>query len=179
MPAPGREPLDAAKGGMRALEQLEAMIPGFSGYKEKELRREADRLLRDALVSELEETSSAIDDAYGDITSAKIASAYPAMNTAAAMMDRIIGRVQSDDYGYAGFFDAVKVKEAELDSLYAFDKALFDDAAALSGKVEALEAAVDSGDAKAVGEKAAELRKALDALDLKLNKRKSVMMGLA
>jgi hypothetical protein len=38
-----RETIDSALGG---LEALAIKIPGYKGYKEKELRREADKLLR-------------------------------------------------------------------------------------------------------------------------------------
>ena len=34
------------KGQMRLSERIAAFIPGFRGYKEKEIRRESDRLIR-------------------------------------------------------------------------------------------------------------------------------------
>ena len=37
------------KGQMRLSERIAAFIPGFHGYKEKELRRESDRLIRNHL----------------------------------------------------------------------------------------------------------------------------------
>jgi hypothetical protein len=33
----------------------------------------------------------------------------------------LIDRIKTASYGYAGLFDAVKVKEAQLDALYEFD----------------------------------------------------------
>ena len=37
---------DAVEGSLGGVENIARMIPGYSGYKEKELRREADKLLR-------------------------------------------------------------------------------------------------------------------------------------
>ena len=37
------------KSQMRLSERIAAFIPGFRGYKEKEIRRESDRLLRNHL----------------------------------------------------------------------------------------------------------------------------------
>jgi hypothetical protein len=45
--------VDKAKGAMGKLESLMAQLPGLKGYKEKELRREADKTVRDMLVREL------------------------------------------------------------------------------------------------------------------------------
>ena len=41
------------KGQMRLSERIAAFIPGFRGYKEKEIRRESDRLIRNHLYLKL------------------------------------------------------------------------------------------------------------------------------
>ena len=41
--------LDKARAGQNVLEQIANAIPGFKGYREKELRRDADRLEREHL----------------------------------------------------------------------------------------------------------------------------------
>ncbi len=40
-----------SKGQMRLSERIAASLPGFRGYKEKELRRETDKLIRNNLTS--------------------------------------------------------------------------------------------------------------------------------
>ena len=39
----------------------------------------------------------------------------------------LIDRLKTASYGYAGLFDAIKVKEEQLDALYDFDNALMDE----------------------------------------------------
>ena len=41
------------QGQMRLSERIAAFIPGFRGYKEKEIRRESDRLVRNHLYMKL------------------------------------------------------------------------------------------------------------------------------
>ena len=43
------------KGERGRLEGFLGKLPGYKGYKEKEMRREADRLLREALVRDFSE----------------------------------------------------------------------------------------------------------------------------
>jgi hypothetical protein len=38
----------------------------------------------------------------------------------------LIDRIKTASYGYAGLFDAVKVKEDQLDALYQFDSQMLD-----------------------------------------------------
>ncbi len=47
-----------AKDQMRLSERIAAAIPGFRGYKEKELRRESDKLLRNHLSLKLSNAKS-------------------------------------------------------------------------------------------------------------------------
>ncbi len=44
-------------------EVLGAFVPGYKGYSEKEMRRESDRILRDAIVSRLQDKKTVVDGA--------------------------------------------------------------------------------------------------------------------
>jgi len=54
--------LERVKGAMGGLESFISKVPGYKGYKEKELRREADKLLRDHLVRQFEEQQRKLND---------------------------------------------------------------------------------------------------------------------
>ena len=60
--------------------------------------------------------------------------------TSEKALDRFANRIRHADYGYTGFFDAVKIREPELDQLYEFDLALMDTVEGLAAQVEALPA---------------------------------------
>jgi len=56
-------------------------------------------------------------------------------------LDRFANRIRHADYGYTGFFDPVKIREDELDRLYAFDLALIGTVEGLAARIEGLPAA--------------------------------------
>ena len=53
--------LDKARAGENQLERLVNMIPGFKGYRDKELRRDADRVEREHIASQLEEVKKPLN----------------------------------------------------------------------------------------------------------------------
>jgi hypothetical protein len=162
--------LDKARAGQNAVEQIANAIPGFKGYREKELRRDADRLQREYLASRLEESKKGLD---GFAATTSRAGALDAMNdieTARKRLDGVVARLRYADRGYAGFFATIKVDEAELDRVYRYDLGL------LQG-VEDARAAVAAGaadPAKAVKE----MITRLDALDAALRERESILGGI-
>jgi hypothetical protein len=55
----------------------------------------------------------------------------------------LIGKVRDAPQGYAGFFDAVKVKEDDLARVYAFDEAMLAYSDQVGADISAIEKAVD------------------------------------
>jgi hypothetical protein len=54
------------------------------------------------------------------------------------LLDRFANRIRHADYGYTGFFDAVKIWEDELEKLYEYDLALTDSVEQLAAAIEGL-----------------------------------------
>jgi len=119
-----REKVTEALGG---LEQLAAKVPGYKGYKEKEMRREADKLLREHLSRQFEEQRRGITNLQKQLIKSGQASLLDDLEDGGMKLQILIDRLKTASYGYAGFFDAVKVKEEQLDALYEFDNALMDE----------------------------------------------------
>lgn len=161
--------LNKARAGQNALEQLVNAIPGFSGYREKELRRDADRLQREFLASRLEAGKKSLDGAAHAASRVGALEAINDIETARKRLDKVAARIRYADRGYAGFFDAIKVKEDVLERVYQFDLDL------VSG-VDAVRTAADaaSGDPSGVREMIA----ALDALDAHLAGREAILSGI-
>ena len=144
-----REKVTEALGG---LEQLAAKVPGYKGYKEKEMRREADKLLREHLARQFEEQRRRIPDLQKQLISSRQFGFLDDLESGVMKLQYLIDRLKTASYGYAGFFDAVKVKEEQLDALYDFDNALMDEvprvAAGINSVSEAL--AAKEGTAEAI-----------------------------
>jgi hypothetical protein len=66
------------------------------------------------------------------------------LEASAIKLRAFIDRVKGAAYGYAGFFAAVRINQAELDKLYAYDLALLENAEKLTHAVDNVEASVGS-----------------------------------
>ncbi len=116
--------LDDIKSDMSSFEQLLAKIPGYKGYKEKELRREADKLLRDHIVNRMRTVKTMLDGLQNDLIEAGKFDLLDETGSVATQLQTFIDRVRTAPYGYGGLFDAVKVQEDTLDRVYEFDATL-------------------------------------------------------
>jgi len=138
--------LDQIKGDMSNLEETMAnVIPGYKGYKQKELRREADKLLRDTLADRMRSVKTQLDGLQKDLISAGKFDLLDDVESAATQLQTFIDRVKTASYGYSGLFDATKVKEEDLDRLYEFDAHLMD-------YVERIESAIQTAVGNVDGE---------------------------
>lgn len=134
--------LDRVKGAMGGLEKFVAAVPGYKGYKEKELRREADKLLRDHLVRQFEEQQRKLNDQKLQLLGSGLIELVDDLDRASTRLESFIIKIRTASQGYAGFFDAVKVKEEELDTLYNFDNALLEGVPRLEASISNLSSAI-------------------------------------
>lgn len=140
---------DKIQGESTGLGNLLSKIPGLDGYMERSRRREADQLLRKTIADRLEGTrlqlGSVSEELSRDIIKA-IDHAEP-MGRADTRLMGLIGKVKDAPQGYAGFFNAIKVKEEDLARIYAFDETMLNHADQIGASTAVLEKAVmDDGD---------------------------------
>lgn len=125
------------------LEELGAKIPGFRGYLERELRRDVDKMQRDWLANQVDRARFALN---GTIRAWTKAGRLDVLSTAGSVekaLDRLANRIRHADYGASGFFDAVKIRDAELEKIYAFDLALSEAVEYLALQIEQLPSSSD------------------------------------
>ena len=137
------------QGESTGLGNLLSKIPGLDGYMERSRRREADQLLRQTIAARLEgsrlQLGSISEELSRDIIKA-IDHAEPLGRVDTRLMG-LIGKIKDAPQGYAGFFDAIKVKEDDLARIYAFDENMLNHADQIEASTAALEkAVVDDGD---------------------------------
>ncbi len=126
------------------LENLVSKIPGFSGYMEKEARRESDRLLRTTIANRYGEQLSRVQGIQTQLLVGGGIEYVDDLQDAAQRLTRFIDMVKTAPMGYSGLFDAVKIKEKELEQLYAFDYTLLDNVTRVAAGVDAVQNAVGS-----------------------------------
>ena len=117
---------DKVSGQQDIFKKLASYIPGFKGYIERQNRRAADKLLRETVADRFEEQWKRASNLQSDMVNAGMIALVDDMEKAAIQMRTFIDKIRTASYGYAGFFDAVKINEAELTQLYQFDFAFFE-----------------------------------------------------
>lgn len=136
--------VEAAKTNMGALERLLKGLPGISGYVNKELRRDADKRLRNLIASQLEEQKQTLLDIQNKLLKGGGLAWLDDVDAVIQKLQTLVDRVKTASYGYAGLFDAIKIREQELDALNKFDVALAGRVVAVENAVKALADAVAS-----------------------------------
>ena len=106
--------------------KLASYIPGFSGYIERENRRDADKVLRDTVARRFEEQWKRVSQLQSDLVSNGMIAYVDDMEKAAIKLRTFIDKLTTAPRGYSGLFDAVKINEQELTAIYQFDAAFFD-----------------------------------------------------
>ena len=135
---------ETVQNSMNGFEELVKKIPGYKGYKEKEQRREADAILREHLAQQCENYWATMNDLKSQMLLGPAMSQLDEMGRCSRKLQTLIDKIKGAAQGYAGFFDAVKVKEEQLDALYNFDNDMLQQVDALDAGISGVQAALDA-----------------------------------
>lgn len=170
-----REHIKSEEGG---LERLMRKIPGFAGYKDREQRRQADQIQRGFMADSLTRERDRLDE-VGSILMAHGGLRLMAdVDRVRNQFDRVIERIRHSTHGYAGFYDAIRINEAELDRVYEHDLGMLADIAAIGEANTALGAAAENP-GPVLSERLRDLEGYVKTLDQKLDNRTKTMMGVS
>lgn len=127
------------------LERLTSKIPGYSGYVDRERRRDIDKIHREHLADRLRALKSPLTDLVRELTNSGRLFEVGPVDAAVKKLDHLENRVRFASYGYSGFFDVVKIEESQLDLIYRFDLALVERVDNIEAKLSELKS--NSGNA--------------------------------
>jgi hypothetical protein len=159
-----------------SLEKLVGKIPGYSGYKEKEMRREADRLLRLHLSERFQEQRGKLSSLQNHLASEGKLEDLGLLERVMLQLQLLIDRLKVAEYGYAGLFDAVRIKEEQLDALYMYDNALTVSVDQLAEGMDKLAIAAMAGDE--IRSTASDALLLLQELNTTLDRRKDAILSV-
>ena len=169
---------DRAKSQTSLQEKIELAIPGFHGYKEKELRRESDKLIRNQIYQKLSDAESQAKDTYRSLVNQGANDTWDDTDHLLARLDRVMERINHSEYGYAGFFDVTKVKEPDLDRMMSYDMQLIQMADNVTTAIQALKDSVDNNRLPEAKGKVGAAMKTVDALENAYDGRKQIIVGV-
>jgi type VI protein secretion system component VasF len=167
-----------AKKQMRLGERIAAAVPGFRGYKEKELRRESDKLIRNHLRYKLSNIKDDLKTVFQKISDRRYFDVTTDMDRLMAKVDRITEKVNHASYGYSGFFDVIKITEPNLDRMIDFDNKLVDAAESLAADVDAFKAELAKGETKNLKDGIGRIIDKVEAFEDTFDKRAEVIIGV-
>ena len=136
--------LSKVGGDMDPFKKILGKIPGFSGYMERQNRRDSDKLLRETVASRFEEQWQRVSALQRDFIGQGEISYLDDLESAAIQLRTFADRVRRARRGYSGLFDAVKINEEELAKLYQYDAAMLELADEVGRAIDNVEATVGS-----------------------------------
>jgi hypothetical protein len=169
---------EKAKGEMRLTERILAELPGFRGYKEKELRRESDRLIRNHIYERLTIARKDLKEAFQKLSDGKMQEVLTDMDRFIMRFDRVAEKINHASYGYAGFYNVVKVEENKLDKMIEFDNGLLDGAEKLVAEADAFKKEVTKQKFEKTRDHLDNLESMLEELEETFDGRDEVVKGV-
>ena len=169
---------EKVKGEMRLSERILAEIPGFRGYKEKEIRRESDKIIRNHLYRKLNQAKEELRRVFQKLSDYRRYEFLTDMDRLMARLDRIAEKINHASYGYTGFFDAVKVEEPDLDRMIKFDAELLDDVEEIVKASSAFKADIEASKFDAAKKHIEKVGGLIETLEKTFDERREVILGV-
>jgi hypothetical protein len=173
-----KTPLEKVQESERLLERLMLEIPGFRGYQAREQRREADRIVRNHLYAVLERSRETLMRCFQMLSDSKSAELMEPMNRLTARLDRVAEKVNRAAYGYAGFFDSIRIDSPQLDQMLTYDTQMMDMANKFGESASTFETSLSQNkfeDARSVEQS---LEDSINELEDAFDKRQSIIEGV-
>ncbi|WP_297549688.1 hypothetical protein [Thermococcus sp.] len=123
------------------VEKLELVIPGFHGYKKKELLREDDRLIRGKVAEILGQAKREMERALQRCAMVNCQQLMAIENLRKKLM-MLESRVRHAEAGYRGYFDRIKFREEEIKRLIEYDAKMIELAEEILNEAKNLNAQV-------------------------------------
>jgi len=151
------------------LEKVASYIPGVAGYREREGRRETDRRIREFLAGRLDEGRAGLTALRNAVTDAGQLRSLDAIGRLDRILQKSASSLRYADYGFSGWFDQLKIREAELDQICAYDTALVTEVVALSDALRSISTAAPGGSSLVT------LTESAEQLDLRIARRREIL----
>jgi len=133
---------EKVKSQVDPFKKLVSYVPGFSGYVERQNRRDADKMLRETVARRFDEQWSRVSNMQSELVSNGMIKYVDDLEKAALQLRTFIDKISMAARGYSGLFDAAKINEKELEGIYQFDLAFFQLTDQVKSGVDNLEASL-------------------------------------
>lgn len=129
-------------GDMDIFKKVASKVPGFSGYIERQARRDSDKLIRDTIFNRFRELEGRVSALQRDFIDQGDIAYVDDLEAAAIKLRTFADKVRTASRGYSGLFDAVMINEEELQRLYEYDAAMLELVDEVGRAIDNVEASV-------------------------------------
>ena len=123
------------------LDSLAGLIPGYTGYAERDTRRSQDKRLRDHVAEELDRAKRQLDGLVGLILQRGELDGLDQVDSLKRVVGTCADSIRHASYGESGLMDDVVVKAADLERVFQNDLGLHAQAEALTTIISSLTSA--------------------------------------
>jgi len=163
---------------LSGFEKIMKYIPGYRGYKEKEIRRETDKLVRGKVAAYVGSGIEKLGRAIRSTTEEKAFDKVKKMDRLNMMLTKITEKITHAPHGYAGMFDAIKVKEDDLDNLINFDASLTETAQKIDEACSSILKATKQGQFDSLDDSIGQVDTLTEQIESLLAKREETLLGI-
>lgn len=158
-------------------ERAAMYIPGYRGYRDKNIRREVDKEVRRSVVRSLEECKNDLGNIHRMIVQSGNFALAKEMDRVRVKTDTYLKKIESAESGYSGLWEAVKTLDKELEEIVVWDTKLLEGAAKLKENTMTLMTDMDNGKVD-IRADIKEIERYIDGLTNGLNDRMKTLKGL-
>ena len=170
--------MEKSKQDRGIFERISLYIPGYSGYRQRNMRRDIDRLVRSHVALSIKEVKTVMSDLKRQVMDNGDLASVKTMERISTKIDTYMKSIESAESGYSGMWETIKTNESDLDSIVEWDEKLVIGSEELKAALKEFRDRVDEGSAD-VKKELREIERDVDDLKDALNERKLVIKGLA
>jgi hypothetical protein len=171
------EVFESVKRERTLIEKILSVFPGYKGYKEKELLRETDKLIRNVVFRNMKEISERIRTLYREaLNISSLSQETHQLEKLSMRSDALAEKIHHATYGYSPLMHVIKIDEKALLRLMEFDAGLADNINKLKEVVKNMEGELAFH--KLSLESIRKIESIISILENTFNKRSEVLLGI-
>ena len=160
------------------LERIVEYIPGYRSYRQRERRREVDKALRTYIAHQLRDFMTKLRNLSKPLTNAGKLDLLDDIDNIYRRLETVADKMFLAPYGYSGFFDAVKIREKELQALYDFDLKFLELVQALHPVIDPAEETTLVADSVLLNERLKQVEQSVRQLESLLIERTNLIVNV-
>ena len=126
------------------IKNLLSKVPGFKGYIERDNRRSSDKVLRELIAQRYQDEWKRVSSLQRDLVNEGELKSVGDLESAALKISQFADRIKTAAYGHSSFFEAVKINEEALQTLYEYDNQLLQSADEIGRAIDNVSASIGS-----------------------------------